>query len=101
MEDITYQAFRTFRTLNHIIGWFWFVWLIAFLSLQREEIGIRKVLGASIRHCILFQRNFTWLVLIAFSLAAPLGYFAYEQLAANIFAHRIDLERNTFYILAS
>lgn len=100
MEDIMYQAFRIFSVLSIIIGCLGLYGLIAFLSLQREkEIGVRKVLGASVSGIVyLFSKEFTWLVLIAFSLAAPLGYFAMNSWLQT-FAHRIDL-RAIHFILA-
>jgi ABC-type antimicrobial peptide transport system permease subunit len=52
--------------------------LVSFLSVQRKkEIGIRKVLGASVSGTVyLFSKEFMWLVLIAFLVAAnPIGKF--------------------------
>lgn len=66
--------------------------LISFMAVQRtKEVGIRKVLGASMQDIVLlFHREFMLLVLIAFVVSAPLtGYFMSGWL--NTFAYRIDL----------
>jgi ABC-type antimicrobial peptide transport system permease subunit len=43
---------------------------------RRKEVGIRKVLGATVRQIVsLFTREFFGLVAIAFVLAAPLAWY--------------------------
>ncbi len=66
--------------------------LISFMAVQRtKEVGIRKVLGASVHDIlVLFCKEFIFLVLIAFMVAAPLtGYFMSDWL--NSFAYKINL----------
>lgn len=66
--------------------------LAAFIAEQRtKEIGIRKVLGASVAGIVqLFSREFLKLVLIAFVIAAPLSwYFMHHWL--QDFAYRVDI----------
>jgi putative ABC transport system permease protein len=66
--------------------------LISFMAVQRtKEVGIRKVMGASVRDIILlFYKEFIVLVLIAFIVSAPLtGYFMSDWL--NSFAYKINL----------
>ncbi len=66
--------------------------LISFMAVQRtKEVGIRKVLGASVHDILLlFYKEFIFLVLIAFMVAAPLtGYFMSDWL--NSFAYKINL----------
>ena len=71
--------------------------LITFMAEQRtKEIGIRKVLGASVTNIAgLFSREFVKLVAIAFVLAAPLTYFLMQQWLEN-FTYRIDLGLGIF-----
>jgi putative ABC transport system permease protein len=58
---------------------------------RTKEIGIRKVLGASVSNLIvLLARNFVRLVLVALLIAAPLAYFVMKSWLEN-FAYRIDL----------
>lgn len=73
--------------------------LAAFQAQQRvKEIGIRKVMGASIgKIVLLLTRDFVKLVGIAFILAAPIGYWIMQNWLHN-FAFRIAIEWWTFLI---
>jgi putative ABC transport system permease protein len=66
--------------------------LASFLMVQRtKEIGIRKVLGASVNQIVsLLSKDFVKLVLIAFVLATPLAWYAVNQWLQN-FAYRIEI----------
>lgn len=66
--------------------------LATFIAEQRtKEIGIRKVLGASINGVVkLLSRDFLKLVLIAFVLAAPLAWWIMNSWLQD-FAYRITL----------
>jgi putative ABC transport system permease protein len=99
MEDIMYQAFKIFAILSIFIGCLGLYGLVSFMTLQRQkEIGIRKVLGASVSGIVfLFSKEFVWLVLMAFALAAPLGFMAMKSWLET-FAHRIDLHAGYFAI---
>ncbi|MGB3587432.1 MAG: FtsX-like permease family protein [Tunicatimonas sp.] len=71
--------------------------LVLFMAEQRtKEIGIRKVLGASVQQLLtLFSGEFIKLVLIAFALAAPLAYFLMKQWLEN-FVYRINIGATVF-----
>lgn len=73
--------------------------LVSFMSLQRtKEIGIRKVLGASIQNIIyLFSREFTILIIIGFLVAAPLAYYIMDSWLQN-FVFRIKISAGVFII---
>ena len=59
---------------------------------RTKEIGIRKVLGASITHVVtLLSRDYVKLVAIAFLAAVPIAYYAMQHWL-NGFAYRIELE---------
>jgi putative ABC transport system permease protein len=66
--------------------------LAAFMAEQRtKEIGVRKVLGASISSLVgLLSKDFTKLVLFGLLVATPLSYFAMNKWLEN-FAYRIDI----------
>jgi putative ABC transport system permease protein len=66
--------------------------LAAFTAEQRtKEIGIRKVLGASVSNlAVLLSREFTILVLIAFLPAAAFGWYVSNQWLEG-FAYRISV----------
>ncbi|MGH7493655.1 MAG: ABC transporter permease [bacterium] len=66
--------------------------LASITTAQRtKEVGIRKVLGASVSGLIiLLARNFALLVSIAFLIAAPVAYFVMKKWLEN-FVYRVDL----------
>ncbi len=71
---------------------------LATLAAQRrtQEIGIRKVLGASVASVVgLLTRDFLKWVAVAFVVAGPLGYWGVQQWLQN-FAYRVDLGVWTF-----
>ncbi|MGA0560342.1 ABC transporter permease [Larkinella sp. VNQ87] len=67
--------------------------LAAFTAEQRtKEIGIRKVLGASISNIVLMlSKDFLWLVLIASLVALPIAWWAMTDWLKK-YENRIDIE---------
>ncbi|CAA9476332.1 MAG: Acidobacterial duplicated orphan permease (function unknown) [uncultured Segetibacter sp.] len=63
--------------------------LVSFMAVQKtKEVGIRKVLGASIQNIVfLFSKEFTVLIGIAFLLAVPLGYFLMQRWLSGFYYH--------------
>ena len=66
--------------------------LVSFMAAQRtKEVGIRKVLGASVGNIIyLFSKEFTALIIIAFAVAVPVAYYMMNNWLNN-FAFRINI----------
>lgn len=102
--DQTLAAFyETERTMARIInlatgvailisclGLFGLATLTAFQ--RRKEIGVRKVLGASVTGVVaLLTKDFLKLVLIAIVLASPLAWWGMSQFLQN-YAYKIDIE---------
>lgn len=81
--------FTTIAVLLACLGLFG---LSAFAIQQRtKEIGIRKVLGASVTNVVtLLSKDFLWLVLIAMLIAFPLGAWLMHKWLED-FAYRISM----------
>ena len=91
------RIFTAFAVLSIIISCLGLFGLSAFTAQQRtKEIGIRKVLGASLGGILkLLSKEYIILIVIANLIAWPLGqYFATKWLAG--FAYRISLEADIF-----
>ncbi|MES2427197.1 MAG: ABC transporter permease [Bacteroidota bacterium] len=75
--------------------------LISLLTLQRtKEIGIRKVLGASVASITgLLSADFLKLVLLAVVIATPIAWLAMNKYLQN-FAYRIDISWWVFVLTA-
>ena len=63
--------------------------LVSFMAAQKtKEVGIRKVLGASVQSIVyLFSKEFIILIGIAFLIAAPIGYFLMQEWLAGFYYH--------------
>jgi ABC-type antimicrobial peptide transport system permease subunit len=86
-----------FATLAILISCLGLLGLVMFSAEQRtKEIGIRKVLGASISSIIgLFSKDFLKLIVIAFLIAAPIGWYSMNHWLQD-FAYKIDITWWTF-----
>lgn len=91
-EVRTGQIVGIFATLAILIACLGLFGLAAFTAEQRtKEIGVRKVMGASVGGImLLLSKDFARLVIIAFVIAAPLAYVAMERWL-QAYAYRIDL----------
>jgi putative ABC transport system permease protein len=90
---------RTSRLLHLATGVALFISCLGLFALssytvtqRTKEIGIRKVLGASVTHIVaLLSRDFLRLILIAFVLAAPLALYAMHRWLED-YAYQIPLK---------
>lgn len=73
--------------------------LVSFMAIQRtKEIGVRKVLGASVRNIIyLFSREFTLLILAGSLLAVPIAWYMMHSWLEN-FVYGIKINWLVFVI---
>lgn len=97
-EEQLFSIFKIFAGISIAIGCLGLFGLISFMVVQKtKEVGVRKVLGASVSGIVLlFSRDFMKLLLIAFLIAAPLSWYAMGQWLSG-FAYKIDL--SPYYFL--
>ena len=93
------RVLSVFTTLAIVVACLGLLGLIAFVASQRtKEIGVRKVLGASIQQITyLLSKDFIRLVLFAFILAAPVSYWLAESWLEN-FAYSTEIGVGIFII---
>jgi putative ABC transport system permease protein len=86
------KLFLNFAILAIIISCLGLLGLASYSTMQRtREIGIRKVLGATIPNIVnLLSKDFLTLVGIAIIIASPIAYFAMHKWL-NDFAYRIPI----------
>jgi len=91
-EERASRLFTLFALIAIFIGCMGLFGLVSFMANQRvKEVGIRKVLGASITQIVvLFSREFALLVIVAFIIAGPIAYFMMDGWL-NDFAYKISL----------
>ena len=96
------KLFTAFSAIAICISCLGLFGLATFTAAQRiKEIGIRKVMGASINQIIiLLSKDFLWLVVIAFFIAAPVSWYIMEQWLAD-FAYRAPIAWSVFVITGS
>lgn len=83
------DLFTVFAGLAILIGCLGLIGLVGFTVEQKDkEIGIRKVLGASIGNIVyVVTNNFVKLILIAFVLATPLVYYFMSEWLGSFAYH--------------
>lgn len=76
-EDELSTLYKIFAGIAIFISCLGLYGMVSFMAVQRtKEVGIRKTLGASVGHIVyLFSKEFTVLIVIAFAISAPLGYY--------------------------
>lgn len=92
-EQVFSSVFSLFTGLSLFITCLGLFGLASFTTEQRtKEIGVRKVLGASVLSIItLLSKDFLKLVLIAIIIASPIAGYAMNQWLQD-FAYKIDIE---------
>lgn len=92
-EDNMSKVFQFFSVLAIIIACLGLLGLSAFtIESRTKEIGIRKVLGATISGIVsLVSSKFFRLVLIGFVIAVPLTWYMMKEWLSN-FAYKIEIE---------
>jgi putative ABC transport system permease protein len=88
----------TFAILTILIACLGLFGLVTYMAEQRtKEIGIRKVLGASVPNIVsLLSSEFLVLVVISVLIASPIAYYAMSQWLTE-FAYRIEISWWMFF----
>lgn len=100
-EDLLNKLITSSAVIAIFISCLGLLGLISLLTLQRtKEIGIRKVLGASVTNITgLLSVDFLKLVLIAVIVASPIAWLIMSKYLQN-FAYRIDIQWWVFVLAA-
>jgi len=98
-EAKTYTLFQIFSGISIFIGCMGLFGLVSFLVTQRaKEVGVRKVLGASVQNIVyLFSKDFVILIILAFIISIPITWYTMEGWLAD-FAYKINLSPIYFII---
>lgn len=86
------ELYKIFAVLAIFLSCLGLYGLASFMAVQKtKEVGIRKVLGASVNNIVfLFSKEFLLLIGIAFLIAAPLAYYFMHDWLQN-FVYRVDI----------
>jgi putative ABC transport system permease protein len=100
-EELLNKLIRSGAVIAIFISCLGLLGLISLLTMQRtKEIGIRKVLGASVANITsLLTVDFLKLILVAVVIASPIAWYAMSKYLQN-FAYRIDINWWVFIVSA-
>jgi len=93
------QVFGVFTGIAIFVACLGLFGLVSYTIVQRtKEIGIRKVLGATVNSILgLLYKDFAALVLVSFIVSAPLGWYAINKWLQT-YAFRVDIHPLLFII---
>lgn len=91
-ESRTFMLMKIFAVVSVFIGCLGLFGLISFMSHHRmKEVGIRKVLGASISSIVvLFSTEFVKLIMIAFVAAGPVAWYVANRWL-QVFTYKVTI----------
>lgn len=94
--ELLYKVFAGIAIFISCLGLYG---LVSFMAIQKtKEIGVRKVLGASVKNIIyLFSKEFTILILVGSVIAIPVAYYMMSHWLQN-FTFRIKMNWEIFLI---
>ncbi len=92
-EQQTGKLFSVFSGLAIFVACIGLFALSAYITtLRTKEIGVRKVLGASVSSVImLLSKGFTQMIILSFALAVPVAWYVMENWWLQNFAYRIQI----------
>ncbi|HEY9002599.1 MAG TPA: ABC transporter permease [Mucilaginibacter sp.] len=94
--ELVYKSFALIAIFISCLGLYG---LVSFMVVQRtKEVGVRKVLGASVRSIVfLFSKEFLALIIISFVIAVPVGWYIMKDWLQN-FVYRISISADVFIL---
>ena len=98
-DELRGRIFTTFSALTILIACLGLFGLATFTTEQRvKEIGVRKVLGASVSNVVvLLSKDFTKLVLFSFPIAIPIAWFSMYKWLQH-FPYKTDIQAWIFVV---
>jgi putative ABC transport system permease protein len=98
-EDQLSTLYKIFAGIAIFISCLGLYGLVSFMAVQRvKEVGIRKTLGASVGNIVyLFSKEFTILIVVAFIIAGPVGYYFMHEWLQD-FIYKITIGPDIFIL---
>jgi ABC-type antimicrobial peptide transport system permease subunit len=93
VESLVFDAFRIFAFISIFVACMGLLGLVTFTASQRtKEIGVRKVLGASVAGIVaLLSKDFIKLIFISIVISSPLAWYGMNKWLGN-FEFKIGIE---------